>query len=82
MLRRERVKVPAGTFDAIVVRPIIKTRGVFSENGRAEVWITDDSRRLIVQIKSHMKIGSLNLFLKSYQPAAPPPADSLPSRAP
>jgi hypothetical protein len=68
VLRRERVSVPAGTFNAIVVRPIIKTKGVF-ENGRAEVWLSDDSRRLIVQIKSKMRIGSLNLFLRSFRAA-------------
>ena len=37
VLRKERVKVPAGTFDAIVVQPVIKTKGIFSENGHAEV---------------------------------------------
>lgn len=78
VLRRERVTVPAGTFDAIVVRPIIKTRGVFSENGRAEVWLSDDSTRVILQVKSRMKIGSLNLFLKSFRPASI--ADSLPGK--
>lgn len=69
VLRRERVKVPAGTFDAVVVRPIIKARGIFSEDGRAEVWLTDDDRRIMVQMKSRLKIGSLNLYLKSYRPA-------------
>jgi hypothetical protein len=71
VLRRERVSVPAGTFNAIVIRPIIKAKGVF-ENGRAEVWLSDDSRRLILQIKSKMRIGSLNLFLRSFSPGTTP----------
>jgi hypothetical protein len=75
VLRRERIRVPAGTFDAVVIRPIIKARGVFSENGRAEVWLTDDSRRLMIQMKSHMRLGSLSLYLKSYRLASSP-ADS------
>lgn len=75
VLRREKVTVPAGTFETVVLRPIIKARGVFSEGGRAEVWITDDSRRLMVQLKSHMKLGSLSLFLRSYT-AGRSPADS------
>lgn len=66
VLRKERIRVPAGEFETIVIRPIIKARGVFSENGRAEVWLTDDDRRLMVQIKSRMKVGSLNLYLRSY----------------
>lgn len=71
VLRRERVSVPAGTFDAIVVQPIINARGVFSENGHAEVWLTDDDRRVMVQMKSGLKFGSLNLYLRSYQPPRP-----------
>jgi hypothetical protein len=68
VLRKERVKVPAGTFDCVVIRPIIKSRGIFSEGGEAELWISDDDRRIMVQMKSKLKIGSLNLYLKSYTP--------------
>jgi hypothetical protein len=63
VLRRERVKVPAGTFDAIVIQPVIKTKGVFSESGRAELWISDDDKRVILQMKSQLSFGSLNLYL-------------------
>jgi hypothetical protein len=63
VLRRERVKVAAGTFDAIVIQPVIKTKGVFSEDGRAELWISDDDRRMIVQMKSRLSFGSLDLYL-------------------
>ncbi len=68
VLRRERVQVPAGTFDAIVVRPTVKTRsGIFGEDGKAEVWLSDDAERVVLQLKSDLKIGSLNLFLKSHR---------------
>ena len=67
VLRRERVTVPAGTFNAVVVQPSIKTRGIFSEGGRAEVWLSDDGDRVMVQMKSQLSFGSLNLFLKSKQ---------------
>ena len=69
VLRRETVSVPAGTFETVVIRPIINARGVFSENGRAEVWLTADGRRIMVQMKSHLKFGSLSLYLKKYQAA-------------
>lgn len=69
VLRRERITVPAGTFDAIVVRPTIKAKGIFSEGGRAEVWLSDDANRIILQMKSKLSFGSLNLYLKSYRPA-------------
>jgi len=69
VVRKERVRVPAGTFNAIVVQPVIKTKGIFSENGHAEVWLSDDDRHIMLQLKSQLKFGSLNLYLKSYQPS-------------
>jgi hypothetical protein len=67
VVRRERVTVPAGTFDAVVVQPTIRTRGIFSEGGRAELWLSDDEDRVMLQMKSHLSFGSLNLFLRSKQ---------------
>jgi len=72
VLRRESVKVPAGTFNAIVVQPVIKTKGIFSENGHAEVWLSDDDRHIMLQLKSKLSFGSLNLYLKSYVPSPNP----------
>jgi hypothetical protein len=68
VLRRERIKVPAGTFDAIVVQPVISTTGIFAEGGRAEVWLSDDSRRMMLQLKSKVSFGSLNLYLTTHRP--------------
>lgn len=63
VLRREKVKVPAGEFQTVVVRPIIKTRGIFSEGGEAEIYITDDERRMPVQLRSKLKVGSVTMEL-------------------
>jgi hypothetical protein len=53
----------------IIIQPIIQTEGLFGEGGHAEVAISDDPRRLVVQLKSSVPvIGSLNLYLKSYTP--------------
>ena len=71
VLRKERIGVPAGEFDAIVVQPVIKTAGIFSENGHAEIWLSDDENRIMLQMKSGLSFGSLNLYLKSYRPAQP-----------
>jgi hypothetical protein len=63
--------VPAGSFPVIVVQPIIRTRGLFSEGGRAEVFFTDDDRRIPVQIKTNLDvplIKTMNMQLYSYTP--------------
>lgn len=70
VLRRERVKVPAGEFDAIVIQPIIKTSGIFAEGGQAEIWLSDDAARMMLQMKSRLSFGTLNLYLRSYQLSA------------
>lgn len=69
VLRKEKIRVPAGTFDAIVIQPVIKTKGIFSENGHAEIWLSDDDRHVMLQLKSRLSFGSLNLYLKRYYPS-------------
>jgi hypothetical protein len=71
VVRKDTITVPAGRFATIVVRPVIKTSGIFGEGGRAEVWFTDDSSRAIVQLKSQLKFGSLNLYLRNRRPGTP-----------
>jgi hypothetical protein len=67
VLRKERINVPAGGFDAIVVQPIIKTKGLFSDKGKAEIWIADDSTRVMLAMKSGLPFGTLHLELKKIE---------------
>lgn len=70
--RRDRVTVPAGTFNTVVVRPIIRTSGLFGEGGEAEIHFTDDDRRIMVMMTSRVPlIGSLSLHLREYTPGDP-----------
>ncbi len=66
VLRKDTVDVPAGRFTAFVLQPTFQSKGLFSEDGHAEVWITDDDRRMMVQMKSKLSIGSINLYLRSF----------------
>lgn len=69
VLRKQKITVPAGTFNTIVVQPIIKTKGLFSEGGQAEIYFTDDDKRILVQLKSKIKIlKSLDMHLQTYTP--------------
>jgi hypothetical protein len=64
-VREDTVTVDAGTFATIVIRPTIKTSGIFSENGEARVWLSNDDRRLPVQLKTKFSRFSLTLLLTS-----------------
>lgn len=68
VLGRDTIEVPAGRFAAIVIQPIFESK-LFSEGGHAEIWLSDDENHIMLQMKSHVRFGSLNLYLKSYQPA-------------
>jgi hypothetical protein len=67
VLRKEEIRVPAGTFRTVVLRPIIQTGGVFGDGGEAELYVTDDDRRAIVRLKTSMAVGSGNMFLTHYE---------------
>jgi hypothetical protein len=69
VLRRERVTVPAGTFNTIVIQPIIKSQGIFAEGGEAQMWLSDDDRHMMVQFKAKVPyLKTLDLYLQSYRP--------------
>jgi hypothetical protein len=70
-LRRETVTVPAGTFATTVVRPTINARGLFSDDGDAQVWFSDDARRVPVQVRTRFSKFSLALTLESVTPGDP-----------
>ena len=69
VLRKETVKLPAGKFNTIVIQPIIKSRGIFSEGGKAEIWLSDDKDRIMVQMRVRLKVATISLQLTRHTPA-------------
>lgn len=68
VLRKETVEVPAGTFDCLVVEPVLQSTGIFKQKGKLTVWLTDDDNKIPVLMKSKVFIGSIDAKLRSYQP--------------
>lgn len=67
---KEKIAVEAGTFDTLVLEPDLKqVEGVFSKklNARIKLWVTNDERRLLVKMKSKVKVGSFNAELVSLE---------------
>lgn len=67
VLRRERIKVPAGEFDAYVLKPVIKSNGLFSEKSDAEVWLANDRVHTLLKLRSKLPLGTLYLELRSIE---------------
>ena len=74
-LRNESVRVGAGSFATTVVRPSIKANGIFSENGEAQVWFSQDAHRYPVLVKS--KFAKFSLTLSLQKVVAGEPSDAL-----
>jgi len=73
VVRKDRRKTDAGTFNTIVVRPTFQSEGLFSEDGEAELHFSDDERRLLVYMKVDMPRfpGGISLHLRSIQEGFP-----------
>ena len=63
ILRKERIKVPAGVFDTIVIEPMVKPEGVFEGKRGAYIWLSDDARRIPVKAQTKVTVGSVTAVL-------------------
>jgi len=63
VLRKERITAPWGEVDTLVVKPMMKSEGIFYRKGEMLIWITDDDRKIPVRMKSEVKIGSVTASL-------------------
>ena len=54
-----------------MLHPVIDTKGMFSKRSETRIWLTDDARRLPVQIRSKFPFGTITLRLKEMVAADP-----------
>lgn len=71
-LGRQQLEVEAGTFNTIVVEPLVKEGGLFKSEGRIVIWLSDDERKIPVRVNTKVIIGSIDTELKSYSGLAGP----------
>jgi len=56
---RERIKVPAGEFDAVRVTPRMDgVKGLFGDGSSMSVWLAEDDDRRILKIETSVAVGS------------------------
>ena len=72
--QRKTVKVnPLGEVPALRVEPTPTLRVVAENKGRMWFWVSDDNRRIPLQLITSMKIGSARFYLAEMKPATPSP---------
>ncbi len=71
LLEKQKITIAEKSYDTIMVEPEIEgISGVFkkTKNSKMQIWITDDSKRIPVRIKSRVTVGSFIADLVSYSP--------------
>jgi hypothetical protein len=63
VLRIEKIKVPAGTYECFVLEPVLRASGIFQHKGKLTVWMSTDPSRIPVMMKSKILIGAINAVL-------------------
>jgi hypothetical protein len=63
----ERIVTPAGAFQTIRVEPKSTGAGLIGKGKNLVLWLTDDERRIPVQIRSKLKVGTLVGKLKAIE---------------
>lgn len=66
-LGKERIKVSAGTFDCIMVEPLVQEGGLFKSEGNIIIWLTNDDIKMPVKVKTKIVIGSIDAELTAYE---------------
>jgi hypothetical protein len=67
--QREEIKVPDGTYKTIRYEIFLFDNVLYRRSGHLYVWLSDDSRRLPVQIRARMAItvGTITFLLEKHE---------------
>jgi len=68
VLRQESVETELGELDCVVLEPKLKSGGIFNKAGRLWIWISQDDRKMIVQMKSKAPVGAFTSLITAYTP--------------
>jgi hypothetical protein len=63
VLRKEKVTIPLGTFNTILVKPVMKSEGIFYSKGEIFIWLTDDEKHIPVKLQSKVAVGHITATL-------------------
>ena len=72
VLKRERIRVAAGTFETYLIDLDLRTdSGLFKEGGENRIWVTADARHIPVRISSKVGPASIQVELVDFTDGRP-----------
>jgi hypothetical protein len=67
VLGRQKVETPAGTFNCVAIEPVLRAAGIFKNEGRLVIWLTEDERRMPVMMRSKVSVGAITVILTEFR---------------
>ncbi|MEW6108861.1 MAG: DUF3108 domain-containing protein [Nitrospirota bacterium] len=63
ILRKEKIQTSLGEFNTIVIKPLMKSEGIFNRKGDMYIWLTDDMKHIPVKMQTKVAVGSITATL-------------------
>jgi hypothetical protein len=67
ILGRQTIEVEAGTFECIVVEPLVVEGGLFKNEGSIRIWLTNDENKMPVKMSTKVLVGNIDAVLTKYE---------------
>lgn len=65
VLRKEKISTILGDVETIVIKPLMKSEGIFNRKGEMLIWLTDDQKRIPVKMQTKVAVGAITATLVS-----------------
>jgi hypothetical protein len=67
VLGHQQMETDAGTFNCVVIEPMVVQGGLFKSEGSIKIWLTDDDNHIPVRMASKILIGEIVAELTKYE---------------
>lgn len=68
VLRKEKIAIPnMGEVGTVVVKPELKSEGLFQSKGDILIWLTDDEKRIPVKVETKVPVGNVVAELRDLE---------------
>lgn len=63
----ERIETQAGEFECLKVEPVLESDGLFRQQGKVLIWLTNDRLHMPVLVRSRLVVGAIEAELVAYR---------------
>ncbi|MDH5476499.1 MAG: DUF3108 domain-containing protein [Cyclobacteriaceae bacterium] len=64
----EKVKTKIGSYEALVLSPIMPENSLFDGENSIRVWLSNDKNKIPLKVKANMFVGAVEVDIHEYQP--------------